>query len=842
MALYREGKAAMAADGTVTGTGTKWQSSLSLIRPGATIMFLSSPIQMAVVNKVVSDTEIKAITTNGAVVASTDYAILLSDSLTVDGLAQDVAETLRYYQSQEAVIAEAVEFFKDFNFEELQNLANQIKVDSESAGASATAAAESESKAKTSETNAKASEVAAETARDQVQQIIDDAGEQSTLVVLAHPTGGTKVGAETKRPPAIITRTVGDLLLDGVAGLRKNFGAKGDGVTDDTQAFRDWWACLMDVSYKRNGAKSNEPSFMLQKGPRLNIENGQFVVQDLSLSIGSTDSFVFNVVGESSLSTKIINLSDTYLFDLENNPVQSYFGNLTVYGGLGALRYKSTASNPTGIHLLEHLRLSRYKECGISNNSIDFPYIRLDDIMFYGDTSYDTIGACISGLSAGGYVANCVFSDNKYGLKLSTAQRNTTINGPATPFNIEKNDFYRTGLRAEKESHDVWIVPGQSTNNAGRGIVFNRNKFGSENLAEDDTHILIASQETVAEAQDAGRTGMNGDRQHSDDVSTGYVSGLSFEKNNVNSVHGANQIPFVLCNTPNFGNNEFRDLYDNGMPEFIIKFHSSITQSEVTNLTRSNVFHAPQCMALQEGVLPQSLSNLNDVFKLVDPLNYYTGHPQSGYYPVGTQKIDFVSLFSGPTGNMTILDATRTLLNNSYGGINEANEVTMTASTGRLYALISGGVAGRKTWLDLELKAGSSNPVSAVKVEIRDSAGTVIWLRRFIRMDTINKNWQKVLLPFSPSVSGSFFVIVRAEESYIESTANQFIVGNVNVYMNDCPISTGHNSGLSMSFNRQHTVNGNYHEWYDASGNKRAKKGAPTSDTDGVIISANPVP
>lgn len=163
MALYREGKAAMAADGTVTGTGTKWQSSLSLIRPGATIMFLSSPIQMAVVNKVVSDTEIKAITTKGAVVASSDYAILLSDSLTVDGLAQDVAETLRYYQSQETVIADAVEFFKTFDFESLQNLANQVKADSQSAGASATAAAASESAAKTSETNAKASENKAKT-------------------------------------------------------------------------------------------------------------------------------------------------------------------------------------------------------------------------------------------------------------------------------------------------------------------------------------------------------------------------------------------------------------------------------------------------------------------------------------------------------------------------------------------------------------------------------------------------------------------------------------------------------------------------------------------------------
>lgn len=226
MALHREGKAAMAADGTVTGTGTKWQSSLSLIRPGATIMFLSSPIQMAVVNKVVSDTEIKAITTNGAVVASTDYAILLSDSLTVDGLAQDVAETLRYYQSQETVIADAVEFFKSFDFDSLQDLANQIKQDSESAGASATAAAASETAAKNSETNAKASETASKTARDQVQQIINDAGEQSTLVVLAQPTGAGKSGL-------LQGGTVQDTIFWHTPEAE---GAKGDGVTDDLAA------------------------------------------------------------------------------------------------------------------------------------------------------------------------------------------------------------------------------------------------------------------------------------------------------------------------------------------------------------------------------------------------------------------------------------------------------------------------------------------------------------------------------------------------------------------------------------------------------------------------------
>lgn len=194
MALYRQGKAAMDANGVITGTGTKWQSALSLIRPGSTIMFLSSPIQMAVINKVVSDTQINAITTNGAVVPSSDYAILLSDSLTVDGLAQDVAETLRYYQSQETTLAEVLEFFENYDFDSLKVIADQVKADSESAGASAVAAAASKDAAKISETNSKASEVAAETARNQVNQIINDAGEQSTLVVLAQNNGFKSIG------------------------------------------------------------------------------------------------------------------------------------------------------------------------------------------------------------------------------------------------------------------------------------------------------------------------------------------------------------------------------------------------------------------------------------------------------------------------------------------------------------------------------------------------------------------------------------------------------------------------------------------------------------------------
>nr|HCI7987331.1 hypothetical protein [Klebsiella pneumoniae] len=90
--------------------------------------------------------------------------------------------------------------------------------------------------------------------------------------------GGDLVTPKKGRAPeaANLTRTVSNLLLDGVAGLRKNFGAVGDGYHDDTAAFNDWWECLMDIAYKRRAYEGDEAAikFMLQKGPLLTIENG----------------------------------------------------------------------------------------------------------------------------------------------------------------------------------------------------------------------------------------------------------------------------------------------------------------------------------------------------------------------------------------------------------------------------------------------------------------------------------------------------------------------------------------------------------------------------------------
>lgn len=173
MAIYRTGQASMDAQGYITGYGTKWREQLTLIRSGATIIFLSNPLQFGVITEVVNDTSMRAITTNGVAVSRVNYVIFLHDSLTVDGLAQDVAETLRYYQGKETEFAHFIEFLQDFDFAKLEDLANQTKdaaakakTSETNAKASENAALASKNAAKTSETNAKASETAANNSKN----------------------------------------------------------------------------------------------------------------------------------------------------------------------------------------------------------------------------------------------------------------------------------------------------------------------------------------------------------------------------------------------------------------------------------------------------------------------------------------------------------------------------------------------------------------------------------------------------------------------------------------------------------------------------------------------------
>ncbi|EPL7530545.1 tail fiber domain-containing protein [Escherichia coli] len=129
--IYTAGTIAISGN-TVTGTGTNFTAPLSLIREGCTLIAVSDPVQIFTITEIKSGTELSVTpAADPAISAGAKFSILLSDSIPVDGLAQDVAETLRYYQSKETQIEEAIEFFKNFDPKQLQDLTNQVKGDAE---------------------------------------------------------------------------------------------------------------------------------------------------------------------------------------------------------------------------------------------------------------------------------------------------------------------------------------------------------------------------------------------------------------------------------------------------------------------------------------------------------------------------------------------------------------------------------------------------------------------------------------------------------------------------------------------------------------------------------------
>lgn len=169
MAIYDTGTASLSANGQVTGVGTQWTMPLTLIRVGATLVFKTEPVQIYTISEITSDTSMAVYNPNGETVpAGTGYAILAHDGISVQGLAQDVAETLRYYQSRETEVADAVDAFNNFDAADFDSKvtqvnsqhgdvvsigaqvssdATQVSLDKDSASASALSAANSQNAA-----------------------------------------------------------------------------------------------------------------------------------------------------------------------------------------------------------------------------------------------------------------------------------------------------------------------------------------------------------------------------------------------------------------------------------------------------------------------------------------------------------------------------------------------------------------------------------------------------------------------------------------------------------------------------------------------------------------------
>lgn len=94
--LYNTGTIAINGN-TATGTGTNWTAPASQVRAGQTIIVMSNPVQMFQVSSVNSATSMTVIPAASPALSGQKYGILVSDNISVDGLAQAMSQLIKEY-------------------------------------------------------------------------------------------------------------------------------------------------------------------------------------------------------------------------------------------------------------------------------------------------------------------------------------------------------------------------------------------------------------------------------------------------------------------------------------------------------------------------------------------------------------------------------------------------------------------------------------------------------------------------------------------------------------------------------------------------------------------------
>ena len=94
--LYNTGTIAINGN-TATGTGTNWTSPASQVRAGQTIIVMSNPVQLFQISSVNSATSMTVTPTASPALSGQKYGILVSDNISVDGLAQAMSQLIKEY-------------------------------------------------------------------------------------------------------------------------------------------------------------------------------------------------------------------------------------------------------------------------------------------------------------------------------------------------------------------------------------------------------------------------------------------------------------------------------------------------------------------------------------------------------------------------------------------------------------------------------------------------------------------------------------------------------------------------------------------------------------------------
>lgn len=179
-----------------------------------------------------------------------------------------------------------------------------------------------------------------------------------------------------------------------------------------------------------------------------------------------------------------------YLFNSSAHTYGIRIRCLTFVGGTGTLDLTYSGSLTSGVYsnAISDNSFVDYSGAAIAwEPSVDSPFWKVDHNMFAGLDYKHTIGL-LANPSTGNQILNNNFEQNRIGIKAP---------GSGTGLLISGNTFIRMQPQANPQTPRVgiWLVPASGTQE-GAGFLAAGNKFGNENLANDDLQVLVADDDT----------------------------------------------------------------------------------------------------------------------------------------------------------------------------------------------------------------------------------------------------------------------------------------------------------------------------------------------------------
>lgn len=565
----------------------------------------------------------------------------------------------------------------------------------------------------------------------------------------------------------------------------QDFGAVGDGTTDDTTAFDAAIAAVRETM-EPEPPTSGSTTWALPQDA-IYLPGGTYKLSDvLSLiaksGYGGTQLSLWAIPGTVSISIP----AGKYAFETSETLLSLYISGINFFGGKGVFKDSFTGVNVKGFLRIRDCVFDNYTECAIQHNASDMPYWRVENCSFMGADGQPTIGVAINGLADSSIISGNTFLRNKWHIKHRDTNSGSVY--------IQNNDFIYWGGLSDREA-DIWFT-GSTNNafgtNAGTGTMIVGNKFGNENLAYGKPRIMFALENTSV-GTDNGSRNVHSTVWATGNTGSPYIRNLQFKSNRISGINDADGpgAPFIKSYIDKAtGILIDRDnCWDGGRWDYVVQFMDGGARVGSYDSNDWDVRLSPY----------SSFTALGSPFKEIS--NYPIGPARLASVPMlGTHvQPEYSTLLGNETtlancatqADWLTVGATKTSAVGPDGVLGNAALINCTSSFPQVYRNLVDVTAysDRVCWVSLALSKAASSSITEVFVDLFNSTTNQFAFRHRVNLPS---QWGNVPFCFSfelPASSAPTSWLVRISPiDYVAGVKTDLLVGQLHVNTGGAPL------------------------------------------------------